>query len=332
MQTRSKFDSKTGTNPPSEPVTHLSVVVPATNAPETLARCLAAIRSAAEPPEDVVVVDRPHNAGPAEARNLGATRATQDVLVFVDSDVEVAPDAFRRIRRAFESDAELTAVFGSYDDDPERHGLVSDFRNLLHHHVHQEGAGEAMTFWAGLGAVRREAFLAVGGFDEQRFRRASIEDIELGMRLAAQGRKIILDPTIQGKHLKRWTLTTMVSTDLLRRGIPWVRLLAESESTSVALNLSWRHRVSAVASVVLAGSVIARQKRVGFVALGALCALNAPFYLLLFRRRGWQQVTAGIPLHVVHHLTGSIAVPAAVTAHAWRLVLSRTRPQRAPKS
>ena len=40
----------------------------------------------------------------------------------------------------------------------------------------------------GLGAIRREAFDAVGGFDAQRFPRPSIEDVELGMRLHAAGR------------------------------------------------------------------------------------------------------------------------------------------------
>lgn len=131
-----------------------------------------------------------------------------------------------RIRRALASDGELEAIFGSYDDDPVHHGLVSDFRNLLHHQVHQEGAGEAMTFWAGLGAMRRGAFQAVGGFDEQRFPHASIEDIDLGMRLVASGGRIVLDPSIQGTHLKRWTLANMVRTDFLRPGIPLGTALA----------------------------------------------------------------------------------------------------------
>ena len=40
---------------------------------------------------------------------------------------------------------------------PPRRGAVSRFRNLLHHHVHASSPGPAETFWAGLGAVRREA-------------------------------------------------------------------------------------------------------------------------------------------------------------------------------
>src|SRR5262249_6575525 len=133
----------------------LTAIVPATDAPPTLARCVEAIRAADEPPEQVVVVEWAGGPGPAAARDEGAARAEGDVLVFVAADVVVHRDAFVRLRAAL-ADPGLAAVFGSYDDRPEAPGSVSQFRNLLHHHVHQEGAGPATTFWAGLGAVRRE--------------------------------------------------------------------------------------------------------------------------------------------------------------------------------
>ena len=169
----------------------LTAVVPATNDPPTLAACLDAIAAADEPPEQVVVVT--DGDGPAAARNAGAADATADVIVFVDADVLAHTDAFSRIRAAFDADPRLTAVFGSYDDSPTDPGMVSQFRNLLHHHVHQQGAGEAKTFWAGLGAVRADAFHAVGGFDAERYRLPSVEDIDLGTRLVAKGKKIVLD-------------------------------------------------------------------------------------------------------------------------------------------
>ena len=155
----------------------------------------------------------PTLAGPAEARNLGAQRARGDVLVFVDADVVVHADAFHRIRAALEADQGLTAIFGSYDDSPPAPGAVSGFRNLLHHYVHQSSPGPATTFWAGLGAIRRDAFLASGGFDAARYPRASIEDVELGIRLAEAGARIVLDPELQGTHLKEWGLGEMLRTD-----------------------------------------------------------------------------------------------------------------------
>jgi hypothetical protein len=298
----------------TERMTSLSVVIPATDGRTTLPRALEAVRAATTPPEEVIVIEEPLLLSPARARNLGARQATGDVVVFVDADVEVHRDTFSRIRRAFEEDDELVAVFGSYDDDPERHGLVSDFRNLLHHHVHHESAGPASTFWTGLGAIRRDAFLASGGF-EPRFTSASLEDVELGMRLARAGRRLLLDPNIQGKHLKRWTLTSMMGTDLVRRGIPWVRLLLMNDMRSTALNLGWRHRVSAGTSGVMLVALLARRPRVAAGAAIVLVSLNQSFYRLLVRKRGWRQGAVAIPLHVLHHLVGIVAVPAGVVLH-----------------
>ncbi len=258
--------------------TQLSVVVPATNAPPTLPLCLEAIRAALQPPEEILVVDEPWQTSPGRARNLGAARARGDVLVFVDADVRVHQDAFVRIRRAFDRDPGLTAVFGSYDDRPASPGVISSFRNLLHHHVHQSSPGRATTFWAGLGAVRRDTFLRVRGFDEQRYPRASIEDIELGLRLTDAGSVIRLDPDLLGTHLKLWTLLGMIRSDLLDRGMPWVALLLRRRSASRALNLGWRHRVSTLAA----------------------------------------EAAVGVVLHWVHHLTAAAALPAGVAQHVIR--------------
>lgn len=292
----------------------LSAIVPATNGPATLARCREAIEAAAEGPEEVIVVQDAAGPGPAQARNAGARRARGDVLVFVDADVVVRPDAFARIRRAFAADGELTAVFGAYDDAPGEDGTVSAFRNLLHHHVHTEAAGPAGTFWAGLGAVRRDAFQAAGGFDAARYRKPSVEDIELGMRLVAAGGRIELDPAIQGTHLKRWTVWRMVRTDFARRGVPWVALLLDRRTATGVLNLGWRHRLSALASLAGAAAVARRRLAVAGIAAAALVALNRPFYALLLRRRGAAEAAAGVGLHALHHLAGALAVPFGVAA------------------
>jgi hypothetical protein len=297
----------------------LSVIIPATDGPQTLERAVQAVERAESPPEQVIVIDRPPDLFSGAARNLGARQADGDILVFVDADVEVHPDAFARIRAAFDDDRELTAVFGAYDDDPGGASLVSDFRNLLHHHVHHQGAGPATTFWTGLGAVRRDAFLTAGGFDEKI---AWIRDIELGMRLSREGGVIVLDPAIQGKHLKRWTLASMVETDLFCRGVPWLRLILEDRADPAALNLSWRHRLGTGASVLLVGALAARKLRLASAALAILPVVDRDFYALLLRRGGPRLLAAGVPLHVLHRLTAVAAVPVALSGH---FLDSRTR-------
>ncbi|HEV2820959.1 MAG TPA: glycosyltransferase [Solirubrobacteraceae bacterium] len=294
----------------------LSAIVPATNVPPTLLRATTAVARAASPPEELIIVDDPPTLSAAQARNTGARRAHGDILVFIDADVEIHPDALARVRAAFTADPWLTAVFGSYDDAPSCPGRVSAFRNLLHHHVHQTGAGPAETFWAGLGAVRRDAFLAAGGFDAQRFPDPSIEDIELGARLAAAGGRIRLDPAIRGKHLKTWTLASMVWTDFARRGVPWVGLQLREGRSSTALNCGWRHRLSAGACLTGVTSALVGRPAPVAASVLALAALNHSFYSLLARRRGRREAVLGIGLHALHHLSAVAAVPAGLAVHA----------------
>jgi GT2 family glycosyltransferase len=296
----------------------LSAIVPATNAPASLERCVTALQRSLGPDDELIVITEPAGDGPASARNAGAARAAREVLVFVDSDVEVHPDALERIRSRFAADRGLGAAFGSYDAEPEAPDAVSGFRNLLHHRVHQQAAGPAETFWAGLGAVRREAFLQTGGFDAARFPSPQIEDVELGVRLAADGVRIECDPEIQGKHLKRWSVASMVRTDFSGRGVPWVALMLRSGAPRDALNLGWRHRLSAAACALGVGALIARRARLAALSLLALIGLNAGFYVLLARRRGVLHAVAGVGLHALHHLTSVAAVPAGVVAHLRR--------------
>jgi hypothetical protein len=294
----------------------LSVVVPATDSPPTLDRCLEALRTSLRVPDELLVQREAVGPGPAAARNEGAGRARGEVLVFVDADVEVHPDALARIERAFGTRPRLAALFGSYDDGPEAPGTVSRFRNLLHHHVHQSSAGPADTFWAGLGAVRRSVFEAVGGFDAERFAHPSVEDIELGMRLRRAGEPIVLDPMVLGCHLKAWSLPAMLRADFARRAVPWVRLQAEQGAAGTALNLGWRHRLSAMAALALAWGAVRRRPRVAIGAGGAMLILNARFYALLAGRGGPSLVAAGFGLHALHHLCAAAAVPVGLLAHA----------------
>ena len=56
---------------------------------------------------------------------------------------------------------------------------MSPVRNLAHAFVHRTSDRRARTFWTGFGAVRRDAFDAVGGLDD-RLPNATVEDIDPG--------------------------------------------------------------------------------------------------------------------------------------------------------
>ena len=281
---------------------------------------------------------KPH--GPAFARNRAAEIARGNVLVFVDADVVVHPDALGRLAERFRNEPETAAVFGSYDDRPANPGFVSQYRNLLHHFVHQRGRGEAQTFWAGLGAIRREEFFAVGMFDEWHYARPQIEDIELGRRVHLAGHRILLDPDILGTHLKRWTLGSTLLADFQHRGVPWMWLLLQegAPAREGSLNVQTREKIltafAAVSLLMPLVAVVHGYPHWLLVSLGIeifIAACNVRFYLFLLRVRGLFFALAALPLHllyyagnavsvvfgwIVHHLFGEPIPPAETAAHA----------------
>lgn len=330
-----------------------AVVVPVRNQPAELAVCLDALLRAGAAPEAITVVDdassdgtvasaeargvrvlrRAQRGGPAAARNSGiAATPGADIVVFVDADVAIAPDALERLAAAFDEPT-VAAVFGSYDADPAAGGIVSRYRNLLHHFVHQGAMQEASTFWAGCGAVRRAALVEVGGFDESA-RWNFIEDIELGRRLRRAGWRIRLDKRLQGKHLKRWTLASMVRTDLAWRARPWSRLLLEDGAMIDDLNLARSQRLGVILSGLgCAGLVLTPLfpplAVPAAAALVAVVPLNAGLFRFLRRTGGVGFAAACCPLHVLHYLCAGAGFAWAWAEH--QLGRSQIPPVRAER-
>lgn len=257
----------------------------------------------------VRVVSTGVNRGPAAARNRAVAEARAELVLFVDADVELERDVLDRACERMRRDPGLDALFGSYDDEPAAPGTASQFRNLLHHHTHVAHPGRAATFWAGCGAMRVARFHAVGGFDE-RYRRPSIEDIELGVRVTAAGGRIEVDPGLRCKHHKRWTLRSMVHTDVACRAAPWTELMLRTHRLPASLATDWRNRASgalALAAVAAAiGSASAAATSSTWTAwagaLAAAClvtlfAIHLDFYRLCFRKRGAGFAGAAFALH-----------------------------------
>jgi hypothetical protein len=257
--------------------------------------------------------------GPAAARNRGAAVATGDVLVFVDADVVVWPDALTRIATLLAARPDVDAVFGTYDDRPPAANFLSQYRNLLHCFTHQTSNHEAFTFWAGLGAMRAGAFRAIGGFSE-RFPRPSIEDIELGYRLRAAGRRIVLDRRLHGTHLKRWTLRSILVTDLRDRGVPWMRLILRSASCPSDLNLAYSARASVILAYLLVLALLAAAASPAWLGAAAVAAVllaiaNQRTLRFMIRKRGWTFGAGAAALILLFHLMNGISILAGAALH-----------------
>ena len=303
----------------------LSVVVPAFGATDDLRHCIAALEASDLPRDawELIVIDDTEARGPAYARNRGAEKAQSDVIAFVDSDVMVHADALKLMLTHIEMN-HSDAVFGAYDRTPSAVGIVSQYRNLLHHFVHTRAAGEVETFWAGCGAISKAAFAAAGGFDEERFKRPEIEDVELGYRLRDAGRRILLDAAVQCTHRKRWTLTGMIKSDFTRRGLPWTRLLADRGmlTSPRGLSLGASEKIGALLGLMFAISLLvaiilgsSTALYLSALSLAGFAAANAGFFGFLAQERGALFTVAAIPLHLIYSLVATSALIVGTLSH-----------------
>lgn len=321
----------------------ISVITPVHDGGDAFRECLAALKACTPPAFELIVVvdggrdgsaelaraagatlvELPESVGPARARNVGAKAATGDVLLFVDADVVVPPGVIGHVAAFLQREPGIAAVIGSYDDAPADHGFLSQYRNLLHHYVHQTGHEEASTFWCGCGAIRRPVFLASGGFNGG-FSDPSVEDIEFGYRLRNAGHRVRLLKDLQVTHLKRWTALLMLHTDVFARAVPWTRLIIRSRVLPNDLNVRTSSRASVALVCVLTGALLASlwvpwAAAAAIVAGAGLTALNAGFYGFLLRVRGPLFALAAMPWHWVYYACAGVgfSIGAAQEVLGW---------------
>lgn len=326
----------------------LSVIVPVHNGGMHISRCLEGLLNSEYSDFEVIVVDdrstddtrliverypvycirTPRVLGPAGARNMGIGYAQASIVVFVDADVVLPPKALGIIANEFDRDPQMAAMFGSYDEEPLWGDFCSQYKNLMHSYVHQNSNARATTFWAGCGAIRRDIFVHVGGFDHSRYRKPSIEDIELGYRLVREGQFVQLNKQLQVKHLKKWTFRNMVQTDIFCRAIPWTKLILETRKLPRDLNLTSRARLSAglvgllsvgglflflqLASLLprlMMPHILLGELALALLVVGALVALNWDVYSYFAKKRGWWFAARVIPLHWFYYFySGAVFV------------------------
>ncbi|EDN72591.1 Glycosyl transferase, family 2 [Beggiatoa sp. SS] len=318
---------------------NISIIIPVYNGGEAFHSCLVhAFALNPSPLEIIVVADgdtdgsrdlaqafgakvfiNPISKGPAHARNIGAQNAHGDMLFFVDADVALPENALNYINQAFQTEPELAALIGSYDDAPAEQNFISQYKNLFHHYVHQTSCEQASTFWGACGAIRRGLFLDIGGFDEQ-YRHPSIEDIELGYRLTGAGYRIKLVKALQVKHLKRWNASSLIKTDFLQRAIPWTFLILRDGKFANDLNLKMENRVSVILvySLLLALPLAWQWSFfsifIAFLACGLL-VINISVYRVFRDKRGFLFTLQMMPWHWIYYFYRGLAL-ATVLAYS----------------
>lgn len=249
----------------------VSAIIPTYNQARYLEGAVASALGQTEPPTEVIVIDdgstdntavvlrgfadrvrviRQSNRGVAAARNVGAERARGDLLAFLDSDDVWFPRKLERQKERLVSEQRLTIIHCGLETI-DAHGAT-----LGQSVMGMEGpVADAMlefrrpvVLGGGSGAlIPREAFEAVGGFDE---RLSTSADWDLYYRLARNGhigfvREVLLQYRIHDSNMH--ASVRRMEHDML---LAFDKAFRECESTMI----SRRRQCYARLHAVLAGS------------------------------------------------------------------------------
>lgn len=316
----------------------ISVVVPVYEGGEDFQFCLKALLATKPLADEIVVVSdgdktgcadfaeslkvkvlrNSTTCGPAQARNIGANVAQGDILLFIDADVLVEESTIEKVKKIFE-DKTISAAFGSYDDKPKRKNFLSQYRNLLHHYVHQNAKREATTFWTGCGAVRKDMFLKIKGFSTT-YNAPSMEDIELGYKIKKAGGNIVLEKDLQVKHLKHWGIISLIKTDFFYRALPWTKLILQKKVIDNDLNLKYSSRISVILIYTLVLTLFALFLNIYILFITIVCALgllilNKDVYIFFLEKRGFFFMLGTIFWHWIYYLYSGLGFLIGTTQH-----------------
>ena len=210
----------------------VAVVIPNYNGERLLPSCLAALAAQTVAPEEIVVVDNgsadgslallareyphvktvalDHNHGFAGGANRGVAATSAPLVAVLNSDARPAPDWLQLLTaHAARATAEVWC-WGSILVSPET-GLVESAGDHWHDDGYayklakgtsqQELPAEPYDVFAAPGAAplfRREAFAALGGYEERYF--LYYEDIDLAYRALLRGWRAVVVPQARVEH------------------------------------------------------------------------------------------------------------------------------------
>jgi glycosyltransferase involved in cell wall biosynthesis len=316
---------------------HISVIVPIRDGTDSLRQCLTSLKRSDFPRFEVIVVDDCSKEDCSElvrsygfkavrlnkprgawyARNKGAQMATGEILAFVDGDMVVQPNALQRIHDRL-SRSQCAAVSGVCGFETNSKKLVTWYKNLWMYYSYTNSPEDFDWFISGIGAVKREVFFGLKGFDATFQVKTGGGDLEFGRRLREKGQRIILDTRIRGKHLKQYTVLSLLRNDY-NRGKGWFQLAVEKKILPYVAkklriaNVYPAFIISVSVSLLCLFWLLLSSLSKIFLLLALLFALvyvmmNYRLFRFFRREAGFGFLLKAIPLSFVDHLVAGFGV------------------------
>ena len=303
-------------------VTRISVVIPVYNAEATLAECLTRVFQSSWDSFEVIFVDdgstdrsraiaqsfpvrivpTSGRVGPAKARNIGARAAVGEVLFFIDSDVMVRPDSLALLAESFEA-GDVDGLCGVQAAQMRYTNIASQYKNLWMRWTYLRQTGDVPLFYTTAAAIRREAFLRVGGFD-QGYATPAVEDTAFGQKLARLGIRVRVHPDLEVEHVEQYSLWSMLRADFMR-AVSLTRLKLRhpgdiaQNNTSVPSSYMASVPLGALTALLVTIGALAQVPwalAFGMAGAAGVMGLNWEFLTAIRRSDGWARMLASIPV------------------------------------
>jgi len=212
---------------------NISIIIPTYNEEEYITETLihlAKAKSAATSKgirSEIIIIDSGHDKtfklaksisdktlrfnerGVSKARNYGASKATGEILLFMDADVTVPSHLFEKVAQTFKDEATVAAISRVRPrESASKHLSVSRrlfylfddifIKNCIKHKslLRFYNRGDIL-------AIKKRSFLCAGGFNEKL---AIMEITDLVLKLSQEGKIALLNTTVfeSVRRLKQW--------------------------------------------------------------------------------------------------------------------------------
>lgn len=278
-----------------------SVIIPAYNAERTIKKCLDSVAKQDFSDFETIIVNDcstdqtkeiisqynvrqiilEKNQGPAAARNWGIKEAKGDILVFIDSDVAFRDkNALSKLAEVFKKRTEIDGAIMIKDKVPLNRGITPLYWAYYKYYLWNQPGEYQTSFTTERSAVKKYVFDKVGLFNEK-YRKADVEDFELGYKMNEAGFKMLIVRDI--KVLHHFETFEQSTKKTLKRSWQWIRLFLKRKKFDSVYSTKERGVKTLVGATVL--PLLFMSRCLFFLALIVYLFYTFDFYKFLFKEK-----------------------------------------------
>lgn len=301
----------------------VSIIIPAYGKEALLKDCILHLRRAAMDNYEIIVVDdgtnppldvadpqtqllrSPDNLGAAAARNLGASVARGDVLLFVDSDIMMLEPAYRRIIDFFQEHPRAV-VQGVYSPEVPYDNFCSRYKAAYWSFNQSRFDPISFGVRTAIFAIRKDLFAEIGGFNP---RSRVGEDKEFGLFLKEKQVAVFQDSRIQGTHHHPFDFLGLLSHHFQNAVNCALLLLRTRAQGSTTQGARWvaRKQVIGMFLLPLAFASLALHSIAAVAGALLLCVvyLSHDFLVYAWRRHGFKFAALATFIYLLEDLVAA---------------------------